>query len=766
MSAVHALPKRPSDYSLVGQDAERAVQQGLAEANWYTSPVPRDEMRRLLERRDGPAIRDTLLWFALIFLFGTLGFLTWGSVWAILPFAIYGVLYASTSDSRWHESSHGTAFKTDWMNNVLYEIASFMVLRESVVWRWSHTRHHSDTIIVGRDPEIAVQRPANLPVVIANFFNLMAFRKYVQTLALHLTGRLTPEERSFVPDSAVRGITVRAYIYVLIYAAVIGLAVTSRSLLPLMFIGLPTFYGAWLMVVYGYTQHAGLAENVLDHRLNCRTVYMHWIQRYLYWNMNYHVEHHMYPLVPYHALPRLHELMKADCPPAYGSILAAYREIVPTLLRQAKDPDYFIRRPLPPPAPRLEWSQTAAVVIAPGAPVVDGWIEVCDSSRLGHEDVLRFDHASATYAIYRTAANRLFATEGVCTHGNAHLADGFVKGSLIECAKHNGRFDIRDGSPQRPPVCVALKTFAVRETSGKLYLDLTSAGGLGVSAPATTYAFHVVSNRNVATFIKELVLEPDPGSPTLSYRPGEYLQFNIPVYPPRSLRTTAVDEPYADVWERQGVFDLAAENPIACRRNYSLASNPALESTLRFNVRIATPPPGASGSGRSCPAGAGSSYIFNLKPGDRVTAIGPFGDFLIRNTGREMVYLGGGAGMAPLRAHLSHLLETEKSERRISFWYGARSLQELFYADYFEQLARLNPNFSFHVALSEPLDSDGWTSHTGFIHEVLKREYLAQHPDPRQLDYYLCGPPAMILAARSMLAEFGVPPSQVAYDAF
>ena len=132
-----------SDYSLVGRDSARAVEKGLADAKWYASPVPREKMRELLERRDSPALRDTLLWFALIFFFGALGFLTWGTGWAVLPFAIYGMLYASTSDSRWHESSHGTAFKTDWMNNTLYEIASFMVLRESTPWRWSHVRHHS-----------------------------------------------------------------------------------------------------------------------------------------------------------------------------------------------------------------------------------------------------------------------------------------------------------------------------------------------------------------------------------------------------------------------------------------------------------------------------------------------------------------------------------------------------------------------------------------------------------------------------------------------
>jgi len=750
-----------SDYSLVGKDSALAIEKGLAEATWYASPVPKAKMRELLERRDGPAIRDTLLWFFLLAVFGVAGYLFWGSAWAIIPFAIYGVLYASTSDSRWHESGHGTAFKTDWMNNALYEIASFMVLRESTPWRWSHTRHHSDTIIVGRDPEIAAPRPTNLKNMILNFFNVGALRKYVTTLYVHCQGRLTPEELTYIPEAEHAKVIFRARIYVLIYASVMTLALATGSILPLMYIGLPSFYGAWLMVVYGYTQHAGLAENVLDHRLNCRTVYMNGINRYLYWNMNYHLEHHMFPLVPYHALPKLHALIKADSPPPYNGLLAAYREIIPAVLRQVKDPAYHVKRKLPTPTNRADAPQTAPAITAEGRPVVDGWIEVCASNLLKKEDVIRFDHESRSYAIYRTADDKFFATDGICTHGNAHLADGMVKGTLIECPKHNGRFDIRDGSAQRAPACVALKTYAVEERSEKLFFDLTSAGGLGVLAPATTYTFRVVSNRNVATFIKELVLEPEHTSPPLAYRPGDYMQFDIPVYVNRSLANIEVESPYAAVWQTQHVFDFVAANRAPCRRNYSFASNPATDKQLRFNVRIATPP-----RGQACPAGTGSSYVFGLKPGDRVTAIGPFGDFHVRQSAREMVYLGGGAGMAPLRSHLAYLLETQQTTRRISYWYGARSRQELFYQDYFERLAQQQTNFSFHVALSEPQPADQWQSHTGFIHEVLQQEYLNNHPDPTAIEYYLCGPPVMIQAATTMLKELGVPPAQIAYDEF
>jgi len=749
-----------SDYSLVGSKTAEAIANGLAEAKWYASPVPKDKMRELLERKDAPAIRDTIIWFSLLFGFGIAGYFLWGTLWAIPAFLAYGVIYASSSDSRWHESSHGTAFKTDWMNNVLYEIASFMVLRESTPWRWSHTRHHSDTIIVGRDPEIAVPRPPDVRTLILNFFNIGAWRKYLKNVPLHITGKLTPEEATFIPASEIGAVVLRARIYALIYIAVIALALYTRSILPLMYIGLPSLYGAWLMVVYGYTQHAGLAENVLDHRLNCRTVYMNPLNRYLYWNMNYHVEHHMFPLVPYHALPRLHALIKADTPTPYASILEAYREIIPAVLRQTKDPTYCVRRVLPTPTNPAEAPHMARPITTTTQPDSDGWLQVCWVGLLNKEDVVRFDHNGHTYALYRTREGKYYATDGICTHGNAHLADGLVMGNLIECAKHNGRFDLRDGSPQRPPVCVALKSYPVREKDDHLQLNLKPVGA-AAKQTETTYTFRVVSNKNVATFIKELVLEPLPGTPLPTYQPGDYLQLDIPVYAQRTLQGITVDAPFADVWQTQHVYEFETENPLACRRNYSLATNPATDRLLRFNVRIATPP-----RGQHCNAGVGSTYVFSLKPGDTVTAIGPFGDFHIRPGEREMVYLGGGAGMAPLRAHIANLLETQGSQRRISYWYGARSLQELFYQDYFADLARRYPNFTFNVALSEPLPSDNWRSHTGFIHEVLLEQYLSQHPDPKQIDFYLCGPPAMIKAAKSMLKDLNINPAQIASDEY
>jgi fatty acid desaturase len=253
-TAVLMLPTK-LDYSLTGENSAKAIERGLAEADWYQCPIPRPLMRKLLERRDGPAIRDTIIWFALIIGFGYVTYRLWPSWWAVVPYLIYAVLYASTSDSRWHESGHGTAFKTDWMNNVLYEIASFMVMRESTVWRWSHTRHHSDTIIVGRDPEIAVPRPPDIPAIIRNFFNLGVYPVYYHRIVMHSFGKMAADEKTFIPESEFPKVYRHARIYLAIYATMIVLTICTRSILPLLLVGLSKIFGSWLMLVYGLTQH-------------------------------------------------------------------------------------------------------------------------------------------------------------------------------------------------------------------------------------------------------------------------------------------------------------------------------------------------------------------------------------------------------------------------------------------------------------------------------------------------------------------------------
>lgn len=753
-----AKTERIRDYRLNGAEAEMAVEKGLAEAKWYTTDVNREKMRELLVRKNGPAIRDTLLWFGLIFGSGYLVFLTWGTWWVIMPYIIYSVLYASSSDSRWHEASHGTAFKTDWMNKALYEIASFMVMRQSVSWRWSHTRHHSDTIIRGRDPEIAVPRPPKLWERMVQMFVILSIINEFKLILKHTTGKIDAVIASYMPATENKKLVRTARIYLLIYVTLFVLSIYYQSWLPLFYVGLSNVLGSWLMVVYGTTQHAGLAENVLDHRLNCRTVYMNRINRFLYWNMNYHVEHHMFPLVPYHALPQLHELIKHDCPKPYNGLLETYKEIIPTLIKQAKDTTYYAQRDLPATAKKESRNNASHVIIGHVHNLKHGWIEVGNAKLLDKGDVIRFDFAEHTYAIYRTNEDEYYATEGICTHGNMHLAEGLVIGKQIECAKHNGRFNLKDGSVGRPPVCVGLKTYAVKIETDIMLLNIGHAEGVGLKEEKTAHLFEVVSNINVATYIKELVLRPK--NSTFLFKPGEYMQLEIPAYE-NTLEYVEVPDRFKKEWKDEGIFRYFSHNKIVAKRNYSFASNPKNEQDIRFNIRLAIPP-----EGLNCSAGVGSSYVFNLKAGDTVKAFGPFGDFHIKKSEKEMVYIGGGAGMAPLRSHISYLLETQNTQRNISFWYGARSLNELFYQDYFERLEKDHKNFSFHIALSEPKETDKWNGLNGYIHEAITSEYLSKTDNLENKEFYLCGPPAMIKRLTESLAKYGVGSKQISFDEF
>jgi len=338
------------DYSLTGPSSRHAVDIGLTAAEWYHSEVPRKVMKELMQRRDGPAIRDTIVWIGLLAATGAGGVYFWGTWWAVPLFVVYGVLYGSACDSRWHEAGHGTAFRTGWMNDVVYHIASFMLMRNPVNWRWSHARHHTHTLTVGRDPEIAFMHPTGLWLNVLHFVGLVDAYQSLKVILCNALGFFTTDERDYIPASELPKARTAAQAHLAIYALTVGAALLLGSILPLMLIGLPRLYGCWHMLMTGLIQHGGLAEDVIDHRLNSRTVYINPISRWLYWNMNYHIEHHMFPMVPYHALPKLHELVKHDLPQPTPSILAAYREMIPALIRQRREPGYFLRKELPPTA--------------------------------------------------------------------------------------------------------------------------------------------------------------------------------------------------------------------------------------------------------------------------------------------------------------------------------------------------------------------------------------------------------------------------------
>ncbi len=276
----------------------------------------------------------------------------------------------------------------------------------------------------------------------------------------------------------------------------------------------------------------------------------------------------------------------------------------------------------------------------------------------------------------------------------------------------------------------------------------------------------VVSNHNVATFIKEFVVKL-PAGETLNFRSGGYIQIDVPRYAGIKYSDFAVEDEYREDWDGQKLWGLVANNPEPTFRAYSMANHPAEGNIIMLNIRIATPPwDRAAGAFMNVPPGICSSYIFSLKPGDKITISGPYGEFFVKDTPNEKMFIGGGAGMAPMRSHIFDLFKTKHIKTPATFWYGARSLREVFYEADFEEIARENDNFRYELALSEPKPEDNWKGYTGFIHQVIYDNYLKDHPAPEDIEYYICGPGVMTAAVERMLDELGVPKENIMYDDF
>lgn len=295
-------------------------------------------------------------------------------------------------------------------------------------------------------------------------------------------------------------------------------------------------------------------------------------------------------------------------------------------------------------------------------------------------------------------------------------------------------------------------------------------GDIGIAIPESIlnvkkWECTVVSNNNVATFIKELVVKLPEGE-TLDFEAGSYIQIDVPKTKV-NYKDIDVDSQYREDWDRMHLWDLTMDNKENQFRAYSMANAPSEGNIIMLNVRIATPPfDRKKGGFMNVSPGVCSSYIYSLKPGDKVHISGPYGDFHVRDDDKEMMFIGGGAGMAPMRSQIFDQIKTRHTQRKASFWYGGRSLKELFYVDEFNQLAHDNPNFSFHIALSEPKEEDNWTGDIGFIHNVIYEKYLKNHPEPEEIEYYLCGPPMMIAAVLKMLDNLGVPKENIMFDDF
>ena len=275
----------------------------------------------------------------------------------------------------------------------------------------------------------------------------------------------------------------------------------------------------------------------------------------------------------------------------------------------------------------------------------------------------------------------------------------------------------------------------------------------------------VISNKGQATYIKEFVVKLPEGE-TLDFRSGGYIQIDVPKIDV-DFKDFDIEDEYREEWEKFGLFDLKMKNPEETYRAYSMANHPAEGNIVMLNIRIATPPWDRAKNGwMNVNPGICSSYIFNLKPGDKCMVSGPYGEFFIRDTDNEMMFIGGGAGMAPMRSHIFDQFQTKRTKRKATFWYGARSAKEVFYEDHFRKIEKEFPNFKFTIGLSDPLPEDNWTGDTGFIHQIIYDNYLKDHEEPEDIEYYLCGPPMMNSAVENMLLELGVPKENIMFDDF
>lgn len=460
-----------TDYSLTGPSSEAAVARGLASADWFAPVIDPDRLRELQVRSNGRAAFDMALWFGLLVAAALWAFSTVWSWWSIPAFLVYGALYGGSADARWHECGHGTAFRSPLANDVVYYLASFMLWRGPTVWRWSHYRHHTDTIIVGRDAEIVFQRPGSVPRAIFAYSHLQGGPLMFWRLVKHAFGRLDDDAKNFVPESEHRLVVWESRVIVGVVAAIAAWSLAIWSIVPLMFVGLPTIYGAWLVVFFGITQHAGMSENVLDHRYSTRSVYMNPVFRFLYLNMNYHVEHHLMPSVPYRSLPALHDEIRDQLAPAKPNVPAAYREIFRAISEQHRDPTWEIPLEIPdvPGAGRskIDVGETNWVRGH------DGAIDIGGSELLAPGELRRVDVDDRTFVVCRLADGRLALADGLCTHAEVHLSGGTIVDGQIECPKHNGRYDAATGEPTRKPVRAPLCMYDVDEVAGRIVTHLT-----------------------------------------------------------------------------------------------------------------------------------------------------------------------------------------------------------------------------------------------------------------------------------------------------
>ena len=437
---------------------------------WHQCDIPKAELTELMQRSDLKGLVYTGAFFATLVGLGVLAYRAIGTPWMIPAFFAYGTVYCFLNHLM-HETHHRTVFRSDWLNEAVHWIAGFAHGAEPIYDRWGHWQHHTYTYHIGNDPEVITPRPADLPTLARQFFGIGIIRP--GPIINHALGIIPPADKELVPESAWKAMIWSSRLWLLGYGMILTSCVVFHTWLPLVYTVFARHYGAFIPTLLNDTQHVGLEENVMDHRLCTRNIRLDPVTSFFYWNMQYHIEHHMFPSVPFHSLARLHAKLKDQLPPTM-SLWSAYREILGTTWKQQGRYDFHVTPSLPENAPSMEGAASAVTestraTIAGETEIVD-WVPV-PVAAMPVNDVMGFTHDGKPYAIYHLA-DGYHATTGRCSHQGALLCKGLLVDGEIECPAHQGRFDARTGKATRSPACEDLAKFPVKLQEGVLLLGL------------------------------------------------------------------------------------------------------------------------------------------------------------------------------------------------------------------------------------------------------------------------------------------------------
>ncbi|MBF9016825.1 MULTISPECIES: fatty acid desaturase [unclassified Oceanispirochaeta] len=433
---------------------------------WYSCDIERETLLKFMERSNSKGLIRISLHLTVLIALGYLSFRLIGTYWMYPSFFAYGTVYCFLNHVM-HETHHRTPFKSNALNESVHWITAFAHGAEPIFDRWGHAQHHTYTYFPDVDPEVPNPRPIKISVILGQFFGIGIIKPI--PIIKHALGIIDSYTENLVPESDWKKMIWSSRLWVLGYAAIIFSSIYFQTFLPLVFTLFARFYGAFIPTMLNHTQHVGLEENVYDHRLCTRNVKVNPILSFFYWNMEYHIEHHIYPGVPFHALSKLNNEVKDQLPRPYKSVWAAYKELIPTIIKQQKESDYHVT----PVLPQLKSSKTdensgeREIRIFEDA---EGfWVSSIKAEELKSNGVLPFKYESKEYAVYRIGGN-FFASDARCTHAGALLSKGMVIGESIECPAHQGRFNIKSGEATHSPACDRLKIYNTRIIDSIVYI--------------------------------------------------------------------------------------------------------------------------------------------------------------------------------------------------------------------------------------------------------------------------------------------------------